>query len=190
MSQTAINELLIASALSGEHVVRLKGGDPFIFGRGGEEIIALREAGLSVEVIPGVTAACAAAARLGIPLTHRELSHGVHFLTGHGKDGGLAPHDWDALASGEGTLAVYMGANTAALLSARLVAAGMAPDTPALAIENATLAGERAIAGTLTSLPGRLREAGLSGPTLILIGAVVALRSPIIHEDVMAIAGA
>ena len=189
MSQTAINELLIANALSGEHVVRLKGGDPFIFGRGGEEIIALREAGLSVEVIPGVTAACAAAARLGIPLTHRELSHGVHFLTGHGKDGDLAPHDWDALASGEGTLAVYMGANTAALLSARLVAAGMAPDTPALAIENATLAGERAIAGTLTSLPGRLREAGLSGPTLILIGAVVALRSPIIHEDVMAIAG-
>ena len=190
MSQAAINELLMTSAQSGEHVVRLKGGDPFIFGRGGEEIIALRQAGLTVEVIPGVTAACAAAARLGIPLTHRELSHGVHFLTGHGKDGGLAPHDWDAMASSAGTLAVYMGANTAPLLSARLIAAGMATDTPALAIENATMPDEHVVVGTLASLPVQMRDTGLGGPTLILIGAVVALRNPASNEDVTAIAGA
>ncbi len=178
MSQAAINALLIEHARAGEHVVRLKGGDPFIFGRGGEEIIALREAGLDVEVIPGVTAACAAAARLGIPLTHRDLSHGVHFLTGHGKEGGLAPQDWDALAASPGTLAVYMGANTLPQFSARLIAAGMAATMPALAIESATLPGERAVAGTLASLPAQLHDLGLNGPTLILIGAVIALRNP------------
>jgi uroporphyrin-III C-methyltransferase len=178
MSQAAINDLLIAHARAGEHVVRLKGGDPFVFGRGGEELLALRAAGLDVEVIPGVTAACAAAARLGIPLTHRDLSHGVHFLTGHGKEGGLAAQDWEALASSPGTLAVYMGANTLPQVAARLIAAGMAASMPAVAIENATLPGERAIAGTLGSLPERLRDAGLVGPTLILIGAVVALADP------------
>lgn len=176
MSQATINDLLIEHARAGEHVVRLKGGDPFIFGRGGEEIIALREAGLDVEVIPGVTAACAAAARLGIPLTHRDISHGVHFLTGHGKEAGLAPQDWDALAASPGTLAVYMGAGTLPQFSARLIAAGMAESMPALAIENATLPGERVVAGTLASLPAQLDELGVAGPTLILVGAVVGLR--------------
>jgi uroporphyrin-III C-methyltransferase / precorrin-2 dehydrogenase / sirohydrochlorin ferrochelatase len=177
MSQAAINRLILQHARAGAHVVRLKGGDPLIFGRGGEEIEALRAAGLPVKVIPGVTAACAAAARLGIPLTHRDVARSLHFVTGHGSDGLVPGLDWPLLANGTGTVAAYMASRTLSTVAARLIAAGMAPATPAVAVENASRANQRHLTGTLGDLSARLAEAGFTGPTLVLIGAVAAMAS-------------
>jgi len=177
MSQAAINALIVRHAQSGAHVVRLKGGDPFVFGRGGEELESLRAAGVPTEVVPGITAALATAARLGIPLTHRGASRSLHLITAHGADDRLPEHDWSALARAGGTLAVYMGVRTLPLLAARLLAAGMAPDTPAIAVENATLPNERRMPGTLASIANAVAAARLDGPTLVLIGAVVAMAS-------------
>jgi len=175
MSQAAINALIVREARAGLHVVRLKGGDPFVFGRGGEELESLRAAGVPTEVVPGITAALATAARLGIPLTHRGASRSLHLITAHGADDRLPEHDWVALARAGGTLAVYMGVRTLPLLAARLLGAGMAADTPAIAVENATLAGERRVLGTLGGIAADVAEAGVTGPTLVLIGAVVAM---------------
>ncbi len=175
MAQSAINALIVQHAQAGRHVVRLKGGDPFVFGRGGEELESLRAAGVPTEVVPGITAALATAARLGIPLTHRGASRSLHLITAHGSDDRLPEHDWTALARAGGTLAVYMGVRTLPLLTARLLAAGMAPDTPAIAVENATLAHERRMRGTLAGIADAVAAAGLDGPTLVLIGAVVAM---------------
>ena len=175
MSQAAINALIVRHAQAGAHVVRLKGGDPFVFGRGGEELESLRAAGVPTEVVPGITAALATAARLGIPLTHRGMSRSLHLITAHGADDRLPEHDWVALARAGGTLAVYMGVRTLPLLAARLLEAGMAAETPAIAVENATLAGERRVAGTLGGIAADVAEAGVTGPTLVLIGAVVAM---------------
>lgn len=175
MAQSAINALIIGTAQAGRHVVRLKGGDPFVFGRGGEELESLRAAGVPTEVVPGITAALAAAARLGIPLTHRGTSRSLHLITAHGSDDRLPEHDWTALARAGGTLAVYMGVRTLPLLAARLLAAGMAPGTPTIAVENATLDNERRTLGTLGGIADAVAAAGLSGPTLVLIGAVVAM---------------
>ena len=175
MSQAAINALIVRHAQAGAHVVRLKGGDPFVFGRGGEELESLRAAGVPTEVVPGITAALATAARLGIPLTHRGASRSLHLITAHGADDRLPEHDWVALARAGGTLAVYMGVRTLPLLAARLLEAGMAGDTPAIAVENATLESERRMAGTLAGLADVVAAAGLTGPTLVLIGAVVAM---------------
>jgi len=175
MAQSAINALIVSNAQAGRHVVRLKGGDPFVFGRGGEELESLRAAGVPTEVVPGITAALAAAARLGIPLTHRGASRSLHLITAHGSDDRLPEHDWTALARAGGTLAVYMGVRTLPLLAARLLAAGMAPGTPAIAVENATLANERQALGTLGSIADAVAAAGLDGPTLVLVGAVVAM---------------
>ena len=175
MSQAAINTLIVRHAQAGAHVVRLKGGDPFVFGRGGEELESLRAAGVPTEVVPGITAALATAARLGIPLTHRGASRSLHLITAHGADDRLPEHDWVALARAGGTLAVYMGVRTLPGLVARLLEAGMAGDTPAIAVENATLQSERRIPGTLAGIAGMVAGAGLTGPTLVLIGAVVAM---------------
>ena len=175
MKQTAINALIVKLARAGAHVVRLKGGDPFVFGRGGEELDTLRSAGIPVTVVPGVTAACAAAASLQVPLTHREVARSVHFLTGHGADGSVPAHDWAALARSGGTIAAYMASRTLPAVAARLIAAGMAGSTPAVAVENASRASERRLFGTLADLPAALAEAGFDGPTLVMIGAVVAL---------------
>ncbi|MDJ0391346.1 siroheme synthase CysG [Roseomonas sp. E05] len=175
MSQAAINALLVREVRSGAHVVRLKGGDPFIFGRGGEELEALRAAGAEVEVVPGITTALAVAARLGVPLTHRGAARGLHLITAHGADDALPAHDWRALAESQGTLAVYMGARTLPRLAGALLAAGMAADTPAIAVENASLPGERRIAAPLAEIAGAVAAAAVQGPTLVLIGAVVAL---------------
>ena len=175
MQQSAINRLIVQQALSGAHVVRLKGGDPFVFGRGGEELDSLRSAGVPVEVVPGVTAACAAAASLQIPLTHRDLSRSLHFVTGHGSDGLVPGHDWTALARSGGTIAAYMAGRTLPVVAERLMAAGMAGSTPSVAVENASRIGERRLFGTLAELPGMLAGAGFVGPTLVLIGAVVGL---------------
>jgi uroporphyrin-III C-methyltransferase len=175
MSQAAINQLILAHARAGAHVVRLKGGDPFIFGRGGEELDSLRAAGVPVEVVPGITAASAAAASLGIPLTHRDTARAVHFVTGHGSDGAIPALDWRALASRDGTIAAYMASRTLGSVAQALMQAGLAADTPAVAVENASRANERHLFGTLADLPAGLAAGGFEGPTLVLIGPVVAL---------------
>ncbi len=175
MAQAAISALIVRYARLGLHVVRLKGGDPFVFGRGGEELDTLRAAGIPVQVVPGVTAACAAAASLQIPLTHRDVARSLHFVTGHGSDGGVPDHDWAALARSGGTISAYMASRTLPSVAARLIAAGMAGGTPAVAVENASRPDERRLYGTLASLPGLLAEQGVDGPTIVLIGAVVAM---------------
>ncbi|MFL5254177.1 MAG: uroporphyrinogen-III C-methyltransferase [Rhodopila sp.] len=175
MNQAAINRLIVQLAQSGAHVVRLKGGDPFVFGRGGEELDSLRAAGVPVEVVPGVTAACAAAASLQIPLTHRNVARSLHFVTGHGSDGAVPAHDWRALAASGGTIAAYMASKTLRSVAASLVEAGMAPSTPAVAVENASRPNEAHVQGTLAELPDLLEDRRLDGPTLVLIGSVVSL---------------
>ena len=173
LPQEDINRLLVALALEGLTVVRLKGGDPFLFGRGGEELAACREAGVEVHVAPGVTAALAAAAGAGAPLTHRGLAQSVTFLTGHAANGEDPDLDWNALARGGQTLVVYMGLTTAARIAARLMTAGLAASTPVAVVENASLANERRLVTTLGALEAAVRDLG--GPALLIIGAVAAL---------------
>jgi uroporphyrin-III C-methyltransferase len=174
MQQAAINRLILTHARAGRHVVRLKGGDPFVFGRGGEELESLRDAGVPVEVVPGVTTALAVGAQLQVPLTHRGISRSLHLLTAHNHADALPEHDWAALARG-GTLAVYMGVRTLPLLTSRLLAAGMAPETPAISVESATTAQERRLFGTLADIAETVASAGGGGPTMVLIGEVVAM---------------
>ncbi|MDB5483190.1 MAG: sirohem synthase [Caulobacteraceae bacterium] len=171
--QEEINRMLAAFALEGLAVVRLKGGDPFIFGRGGEEMEACRGAGVDCHVVPGVTAALAAGAGAGAPLTHRGAAQAVTFVTGHAKAGEAPDLDWPALARANQTVVVYMGLANAAAIGARLVAAGRAPATPALIVENASLDSERRVVTTL----GALGEAaaGLSGPAILIVGEAMAL---------------
>jgi uroporphyrin-III C-methyltransferase len=183
MNQTAINRLIVKLALSGAHVVRLKGGDPFVFGRGGEELDSLRAAGVPVEVVPGVTAACAAAASLQIPLTHRDVARSLHFVTGHGSDGEVPAHDWRALAASGGTIAAYMASKTLRSVAASLIEAGLCASTPAVAVENASRPNETHLHGTLATLPDLLDADRPEGPTLILIGAVVAMAQTLQQEQ-------
>jgi uroporphyrin-III C-methyltransferase len=175
MNQAAINRLIVQLAQSGAHVVRLKGGDPFVFGRGGEELNSLRAARVPVEVVPGVTAACAAAASLQIPLTHRNVARSLHFVTGHGSDGAVPAHDWRALAASGGTIAAYMASKTLRSVAASLIEAGLPPSTPAVAVESASRPNEAHVQGTLAELPDLLEDRRLDGPTLVLIGSVVSL---------------
>lgn len=175
MKQAAINRLIVTLARSGAHVVRLKGGDPLVFGRGGEELDSLREAGVPVEVVPGVTAACAAAASLQIPLTHRDMARSLHFVTGHGSDGDVPAHDWHALAASGGTIAAYMAGKTLRRVAEHLMAAGLPGSTPAVAVENASRSNEAQLRGTLGTLADMIDLARPAGPTLVLIGEVVAL---------------
>lgn len=175
MNQAAISRLIVRLAQAGLHVVRLKGGDPFVFGRGGEELDCLRTAGVPVEVVPGVTAACAAAASLQVPLTHRNMARALHFVTGHGSDGRIPAHDWRALAESGGTIVAYMAARTFGAMAEALIAAGLAGSTPAVAVENASRPEERRWSGTLADLPGLLAAEAPKGPTLVIIGAVADL---------------
>jgi uroporphyrin-III C-methyltransferase len=172
-SQDEINRMLVAFALEGLKVVRLKGGDPFIFGRGGEELEACREAGVACQVIPGVTAALAAGASAGAPLTHRGAAQAVTFVTGHAKEGGEPDLDWESLAKANQTVVIYMGLSMAAPIATRLLAAGRDGATPALIVENASRADERRIVTTLAGLPDA--AAGLSGPALLIVGEAMAL---------------
>ena len=165
-SQAFIEKVMIQSARNGHTVARLKGGDPFVFGRGGEEFQALLAADLEVEVIPGITAGIGVPAMLGIPLTHRELAHGVTFVTGHGAD-----VDWAALVRSGTTLVIYMGLRKLEGIRAALQAAGMDPRTPACVVENGTLPTQRQV----ITMIGSLSSLGFSGPALIVIGAVVGL---------------
>lgn len=172
-AQDEINRMLVAFALEGLKVVRLKGGDPFIFGRGGEELEACREAGVACHVVPGVTTALAASASAGAPLTHRGLAQAVTFVTGHAARGETPDLDWAALARPNHTVVIYMGLSAAADIAARLTAAGRAAETPALLVENASRADERRIATTLGGLPQA--AATLSGPALLMVGEAMAL---------------
>ena len=171
-TQEDIIEMLVALAREGKRVVRLKGGDPMIFGRAGEEIAALRAAGIDVEVIPGVTAASAASASLGASLTERAVARRLQFITAHAHNGRL-PDDlaWPALADPGATTVVYMGLKTLAPLVERLLAEGLAPNTPSVIVERVSWEGERRIAAAIVDLPQRAIEAGLVGPCLVLIGA-------------------
>jgi siroheme synthase len=155
--------------------VRLKGGDPFVFGRGGEELDSLRAAGVPVEVVPGVTAACAAAASLQIPLTHRDVARSLHFVTGHGRDGEVPAYDWRALAASGGTIAAYMASKTLRGVATSLIDAGLPGSTPAVAVENASRPDEVHVHGTLATLADLMDAKRPEGPTLVLIGSVVAL---------------
>ena len=166
--QAEINRLLVEYALAGKTVVRLKGGDPMIFGRAAEDLQALQAHGIAYEIIPGVTAASAASAALGLSLTRRKIARSVHFLTGHGAEDGLPGHDWAALTRAGGTLVIYMGKETLPGLVAHLIEAGMAPFTPAIAVENAALPNERTTRATLSTLARALGEPG--GPVVILVG--------------------
>jgi uroporphyrinogen III methyltransferase/synthase len=172
-----VHERLIAAARSGRTVVRLKGGDPYLFGRGGEEAAALRAAGVPFEVVPGVTAALAAGACTGVPLTHRECSSAVAFVTGHeSSDKGLAALDWAALARFPGTLAVYMGLARLSVIAETLIRHGKSPATPVLAVQHASTNHQRTVEGTLGNIAECVAAAQLQGPVVTLIGAVVQLR--------------
>jgi uroporphyrin-III C-methyltransferase len=172
-AQEDINRLLVALALEGLVVARLKGGDPFVFGRGGEEVAACRAAGVECRVIPGVTAALAAGAAAGAPLTHRGAAQAVTFVTGHAIGDAEPDLDWGTLATANHTVVIYMGLSRAALIAARLIEAGRAPSTPALVVENASLPRERRIATRLDGLEAA--AAGLDGPALLMIGEAMAM---------------
>ena len=173
--QEGINALLVRLAREGRSVVRLKGGDPFIFGRGGEELQVLAAHGVPFEVVPGITAACGVASYAGIPLTHRDHAQSCLFVTGHLKDGSC-DLDWAALARPRQTLAIYMGLAVLATLCEKLVAHGLPPDLPAAVIEQGTLATQRVVAATLADLAPAVAAAGLKSPCLTIVGEVVRLR--------------
>src|SRR5579859_783396 len=172
-SQAEINRMLVAFARQGLTVVRLKGGDPFIFGRGGEELEACRAADVPCHIVPGVTAALAASANAGAPLTHRGLAQAVTFVTGHASNGAEPDLDWASLARPNQTVVIYMGVSQAAPISARLLAAGRAASKPALIVENASRSDERLIVTNLEQLAQS--ASGLTGPALLIVGEAMAL---------------
>jgi len=174
LPQQDINRLLVRLAREGRHVVRLKGGDPFVFGRGGEELQALAALGIPFEVVPGITAACGVASYAGIPLTHRDHAQSCLFVTGHLKDGSCNL-DWPALARPRQTVVIYMGLGGLAEICTQLVAHGMPADTPAAVVQQGTLAAQRVVAATLADLPALVAEARLSSPCLTIVGEVVRL---------------
>jgi uroporphyrin-III C-methyltransferase/precorrin-2 dehydrogenase/sirohydrochlorin ferrochelatase len=174
VKQEEITALLVKLAKEGKNVVRLKGGDPMIFGRANEELCAIRAAGLEAEVVPGVTAALAAAAALEVSLTSRDTARRVQFVTAHTSDGKFPEDiDWRALADHRATTAVYMGNRTLPALSKRLLAEGMDPATPAFLVERASTPQQRIVAGTIGDLPERVAQETLEGPCLVLIGATL-----------------
>jgi uroporphyrinogen III methyltransferase/synthase len=183
-SQDAINALLIRLARAGKRVVRLKGGDPLVFGRGSEEAQALAAAGIAFELVPGVTAGVAAPAYAGIPVTHRGVATSVTFVTGH-EDPAKADTqtDWAALARAGGTIVLYMGVKTLPRISAALIAGGMPPDTPAAAVQWGTWARQRTVTATVSTLADAIARAGIGAPVITVIGAVVSLRDEIAWFD-------
>ncbi|WP_448585664.1 uroporphyrinogen-III C-methyltransferase [Thermaurantiacus sp.] len=173
LPQEAISALLVAKARAGLVVVRLKGGDPFVFGRGGEEVAACTAAGIPVEVVPGISAALGCAAEVQLPLTHRELASAVSFVAGTCQ--GLREQDWQGLAGPGRTLVVYMGLATAGAIAEKLMADGVSPDMPVLILERGTCAGARAMRTILVDLGSAVERAGVQSPALLVVGRVVGL---------------
>lgn len=171
--QAFIQRLMLRIARGGRVVARVKGGDPFMFGRGGEELEALREANISCEVISGITAGIAVPATLGIPVTHRDHAVGVTFVTGHTKTGG-GPN-WQALAATGTTLVIYMGIANLPQICAGLLEAGMRADMPAAAIQSGTLGTQKQVVGTLATLHAQVLEAQLASPAIVVVGGVASL---------------
>jgi uroporphyrin-III C-methyltransferase len=172
--QSDISRTLVALAKKGKRVLRLKGGDPFVFGRGGEEALALTRGGIPFRVVPGVTAGIGGLAYAGIPATHRDTNHAVTFITGHGADGKLPDHDWSALAKGAPTLVLYMARSTVGAIAAKLVAAGRSADQPAAIVSDATRGRQTVVVTTLGELG---THAGGKAPSIIVIGENVRLRN-------------
>ena len=175
MPQEEINATLVNLALSGHTVVRLKGGDPYVFGRGSEEAIELIKAEVPFEVIPGITAAAGAAASIGVPLTHRGMANGVRFVTGHCRSDMPLDMNWKSLADPDTTLVVYMGLANMGQITANLMAAGLDGATPVIAVSKATMPEQRSCKATLATLVDTINAQKLNGPVLIIIGQVASL---------------
>jgi len=174
IAQNEINEVLINYALQGYRVVRLKGGDPFVFGRGGEEAESLADAGIPFEVVPGVSSAVAVPAHAGIPLTHRKFASSFAVVAGHEAIKSQSKVDWAKLATAVDTLVILMGLHNLRVIVEKLIAHGRAPETPIAVIHRGTMEGQQAVAGTLTNIVER--SAGLKAPALIVVGEVVRLK--------------
>ena len=175
MRQEHINALLVQKAREGKQVVRLKGGDPFVFGRGGEEMQELALHGLDFEVVPGITAACGVASYAGIPLTHRDHAQGVLFVTGHLRDGSLGDLDWESLVRPRQTVVIYMGLHALLDICSKLIAHGAPTTRPIAAVQHGTLSTQKVISGTLGDMPERLKGVELLSPSLVIVGDVVKL---------------
>jgi uroporphyrin-III C-methyltransferase len=176
LPQASINRLLVDLAREGLSVIRLKGGDPFIFGRGGEELEALAASGIPFEVVPGITAAAGCAAYSGFPLTHRDHAQAVTFVTGHLKDG-TVNLDWAALARPNQTVVFYMGIGAAGEICRQMIAHGLPASTPAAVIRNGTLPNQQTLLATLGTLPQRIEKSSIKPPALIVVGSVVNLHA-------------
>ena len=183
--QDQIEQLMIDQARLGRMVVRLKGGDPFVFGRGGEELQSMLNAGLEAHVVPGVTAALACAASVGLPMTHRDHAQAVTLVTAQPKPGGEEA-DWSVLGAANHTVAVYMGAGLADRVALRLLDAGRAGSTPVAVVENGTRPDQRVLTGRLDGLGALVRSARITGPAMLFIGEVAAFAKDTVHEQEVA----
>lgn len=178
MPQEKINALLVDLARrpgGPEHIVRLKGGDPFVFGRGGEEAFACLEVGIPFSIVPGVTSGVAAPAAVGVPLTHRDFTRGVMFVTGHARGDGDLALPWDALATSRFTLVFFMGVSTIARIAKELTAHGLEPETPALVVQEATTPSQRHVAAPLSEIAHAVKTSGIKAPALFVVGQVASL---------------
>ena len=173
--QHQTNEIIVSLAVSGRRVVRLKGGDPYIFGRGGEEALILKQRNIPFEVVPGITAAAGCSTYGGIPLTHRGLNNGVRFMTGHLHNDEIRQIDWSKIADPDCTLVIYMGLANLQGISDQLLTAGLSATTPAAAIHGGTTQNQHKVVSSLVDLPAAVRRAGLKSPVMIIIGDVVSL---------------
>jgi uroporphyrin-III C-methyltransferase len=173
--QQQINETIVNLAKSGRRIVRLKGGDPYTFGRGGEEVLALKKHHIAFEVVPGITAASGCSAYSGIPLTHRGLSRSVRLITGHFKDDEPLDINWHYVADPDCTLVIYMGLSNLSQICSSLIEAGLSASTPAAAIENGTTSKQQRVLSQLDQLEAAVSQSGLKAPVMIIIGKVVAL---------------
>ena len=190
MRQEQINALLVKLAIEGKQVVRLKGGDPFIFGRGGEELQALAAHGVAFEVVPGVTAASGVSCYAGIPLTHRDFAQSCLFVTGHLQDGS-ADLDWPSLVRPRQTVVIYMGLGGLSEICRQMMQHGAAPTLPIAVVQDGSIATQKVVIGTLADMPERVAQAGLKSPCLTIIGDVVKLHDalawfePLLKETVL-----